>query len=284
MYGQMTNPLMQLYMGGMGGGMPAPPPGYAMGNFNDSLAGQAIQAMIGATGQANQANQQRYDQGLGELTGLRDRSNELVSSRGGQRADDINRAATQRLAADHHNAVSRGLSASTNAGAMRRRTDEGRARSLNDLSDQLTRQRLDVDSNTTGALTDWIYRRDDVQPNINGLMQLAQMYGQSGMGQGYGGAGGAMGGIQPPPGYGQQQIPGGIFNQLLQATAPTNSSGNYAARPNGAQAQPAQPMMPGGGQSIPGMPTGFTGGLGAYSQAPQQTRPSTPTNYQNYLR
>jgi hypothetical protein len=266
---------MAALLGGMGGGMgmgamggmmgmggfPPPPPGWGMGQANELFG-----AYQSAMDEHRAANEARYAEGHGELSGLRDRSMDRVTSLGQQARQDINDNAARSAASRHSDLVARGLTASTAAIANDTVTNRERNNEMRRLDDMLTRQQLDVDRSTTGDLVGFVERRNDLPPDFNQLMALSQGLGQ------FGGSG-----MYP---FGSQINP-----SLFGGSATTNMGPASMPRSGGVggamqqQQSAGNQYLRGGGMTNrgPGSPGTVSGAsAGQWNVAPQQQAGARP--------
>jgi len=213
----------------VGGGM-----GAGAGNI-----GNQFQSALNNARQANEARyqdilngyQQRYQRGLGMLSGL-----------GQQEGRDINELYDSQGAKINQDLIGRGLGNSSVIATMAMGNNRERNADLGRLNDRVRQQAMTTDAGLSGDELQFMERRNDVGPDLGLLAQLAQGMGAAGYGQG-GGGGGGMGGYMPPmdmsylmPSFGgSYQSPGpSIWNQNRLAAA----RANYAAK-NAAKAQSA---------------------------------------------
>lgn len=189
---------------------------------------------------ANQANEYRYQQGLGELAGLRTRSMDDIRSIGEQQAADIDQRFKESQADVDQDLRRRGLLGTTITSSTRRTMEEGRANAQGRLADQLARARIDADNASTGNLVNFIERRTDQGPDMSQLTQLQQGLGASG----YGGTAFA----RPSVGhYGPGTTGGGSY-----APPSRPSVGHYGPGTTGSGGSYAPPSHPGMGPGVGG--------------------------------
>jgi hypothetical protein len=159
--------------GAVGGG------GGASGGNIGAVAGAYDQSQINATN----ANEQRYRDILSGYGSAFDRQNALLTDAGKVQSDSLNRQFDNLQTRNTQEAVSRGLGGTTILPSMRRGTENSRAQAQNELADQVRQQRLGVDQQNAQATLGFMERRDDVGPDLNQAIALAQALGQSGDGQ-----------------------------------------------------------------------------------------------------
>lgn len=214
---------------------------------NQQLPQQLSQEYAQQLQQANAANDYRYQQGLGELAGLRGRSMADVANVGAQQAADINQQFGQRLASANQDLSRRGLMGSTITSSNARTLGEGQASAQNRLAEQMSLLRQGTDASTTGNLVNFIQARTDQAPEMNSLMQLQQGLGAAGYthdGPGSGGAGMAgMAGLAGGPTGG---LP--LARSLYGHTGPgSGGAGGGGIRPGGVPLPPMGHDGPGSG-------------------------------------
>lgn len=159
---------------------------------------------------ANQANELRYGDIVGGLTGIYDRNMARINSLGSQERADINRRADQNKQAALSNLTSRGLGGTTVRDSVANKAEEDRNRALRQMQDQETRQRIGADSAMAGDVFRFMERRNDAAPDLNQLASLNQALGASGMyGQYPDATGNIYGGSPVPPGLGAMPSAGG---------------------------------------------------------------------------
>lgn len=139
--------------------------------------------MNNAQAAANQANERRYQQAMGELQNLRRQNMADVAGQGGYARQQISQNNAQLLARLRQEMTQRGLAHSTVlpmvlAGANRQMNQE-----IVGLNESLARQRMDARTQATSALVNLIASKRDAAPNP-GMV--------AGLGQGYGAGGGSM--------------------------------------------------------------------------------------------
>ena len=138
-----------------------------------------IESFSSQRDRANEANQLRYDQGIGELTGIRDRNQERVGSFGNTARDKLSHSLERNLSniAGDMDSMSSGKFAFQN----RARVDAiEQNRAIDERADIMASNR---DTSDTNALVRFIEARTDKAPDFGMLAQLANQYGQSGAGQ-----------------------------------------------------------------------------------------------------
>lgn len=133
-----------------------------------------------AQAQANQANENRYQQAIGELQALRRQNMADVANQGGYARQQISQGNAQLLARLRQEMTQRGLAHSTVlpmvlAGASRQMNQE-----LVGLNESLARQRMDARTQATSALVNLIASKRDATPNPGMVAGLGQGYGAGG--------------------------------------------------------------------------------------------------------
>ena len=162
--------------------------GYAPNQFSQepSLHERLAQSYLDAQTAANQANELRYNQGLGLAIGSRDRNMERIEQLGAQQASDIREDYDKAGKASYADLVGRGLGGTTVTSAVAGNNLKEQTKSLNRLQDNITRQRIDTDANLTRNIQDFIERRNDTAPDLNQLIGLSEGLGRGNNGQGFG--------------------------------------------------------------------------------------------------
>lgn len=149
----------------------------------------------GLLNQANQANEQRYQDILGEhamnvdkVGGTYSEMTSLLENLGQQQAERIDISETRDLATSEQDLITRGLGNTTIRGAERRGIKEDASRERRGLSEDVGRQKAAVLGQQAGAeermggyLTSFMERRTDQAPDMS---QLAALLSQAGAGQG----------------------------------------------------------------------------------------------------
>lgn len=149
-----------------------------------------------------------------------------LENSGQQQAKDINQAYDKQLADTNQDLINRGLRASTITGNMGLQNQVERQNALGRMQDQLRQQRVATDSALSGDTLQLMASKNDIAPDMNQLIALAQMLGQGGGGGGAvmlppvmaGGGGMPMGGggygYSPVGmGYGGMPMVGGMMPQ-----------------------------------------------------------------------
>ncbi len=149
--------------------------------------------------EAKQANLDRYAEGKGELSSLRDRSMGYLEGAGQQEQADIRQSGDAAKAASGQKLQGLGLAGTTigqttNSGIDRETND-----SLSRSNERINQQKLGTDSATTNNLTGFIERRTDAYPDMNVYAQLAMSQSANG-GSGGQATGGSYGGMNPQTG------------------------------------------------------------------------------------
>jgi hypothetical protein len=202
----------------MGGG------GYfPVGSGGGSL-GQLSAAYQQALDKANAANENRYQDTLQGSQARLERNMGYLENSGQQQAKDINQAYDKQLADTNQDLINRGLRASTITGNMGLQNQVERQNALGRMQDQLRQQRVATDSALSGDTLQLMASKNDIAPDMNQLIALAQMLGQGGGGGGAvmlppvmaggGGMGGGGYGYSPVGmGYGGMPMVGGMAPQ-----------------------------------------------------------------------
>lgn len=120
--------------------------------------------------EANEANERRYRQGLDLLTDARQKTMAETGDIYGQQRQDILDLGEDEKAAFGQEMVNRGLTGTTitgTQGGANRRTSER----LQRLATRKALTRADLRQGTTRPIADWIFRRNDVPPNMQQTLQ-----------------------------------------------------------------------------------------------------------------
>lgn len=128
--------------------------------------------------EANKANLARYDEGKGELSGLRTRNQDRVSNWGKVQEQLNAEAAKQTLGGIAADLASRGLSSSTILPSFKERSARDLGLLQQDVSERRDARASQYDSQDTNNLVGFIERRNDVAPDTGPLFQLSQQLGQ----------------------------------------------------------------------------------------------------------
>lgn len=152
---------------GAGGTSPSAP------NAAQQMLDPLVAQFQGAMDAANASNDQRYDQGLGNLAAQRARSEADLARMGQSRAQEIRDNARQQNASVMQNLTARGLANTTNLPTMQRGVNRDAQRSMTQLGDAMATNRYNQDRAMTGDLNQWIYNREDQAPSYDTLANLA---------------------------------------------------------------------------------------------------------------
>jgi hypothetical protein len=156
-----------------------------------------------AQDEARAANEERYKN---ILAGYDDRWNRAMGQLegvGNQQREDMNRRYDNNKGEIAQSLVARGMSNSTVKDNIEAGNERERNQASNRLEEALTRERLGYDTGLQGDLLQFMERRNDTYPDLNQLLQLAQMMGVATPQ----GGGGMMGGVSPANGF---VAPGGF--------------------------------------------------------------------------
>jgi hypothetical protein len=235
-------------------GATAPAPG--PGGTQSAILAKLLADQKAKLDESNRQNQFRYDQGLGELSTLRDRNQQRVGNWGHLREMQNREQADANLKAVEANLANRGLGNSTLTDAFRLRNERDLSMLNQDVSERRDDRMSRYDTSDTGSLVGFVERRNDIPPNEQSFLELARELGKAQAmeasqaltgamrGGGAGGAGGA-----PPR---QLAGPGGLsasaamrMQQGMQGANPLGAAMNYF----GGGQQP----MPRYGSSLPPM-------------------------------
>lgn len=184
-----------------------------------------VQQYQDAHNKANEANESRYKEILQGYDSLHGRAMADLSGMGNTQRADINRSYQGQSANVYNSLVNRGFGNSSlpttmQAGVMRNR-DEAHSR----LNESLARQRIGYDTAITQGKLGVMERRNDVGPDPNQLIALAQGLGRGGYGSGF-----RMG---SPIGIGaglRNAYANALQNHMARATFGLGRGGGYVPR------------------------------------------------------
>lgn len=168
-----------------------------------SPLGALANAYQTAQDEARQANEQRYENILGGYQDRWQRAMAQLQGVGDQQRKDLNQRYDNNKGAVDQSLIARGMSNSTVSDSLKMGNERERNNAINRLEESLTRERLGYDTGLQGDLLQFMERRNDTYPDLNQLLQLAQMMGVAtpqGASMG-GGMGGGMGGAVPANGF-----------------------------------------------------------------------------------
>ena len=137
--------------------------------------------------EAKAANEARYAEGHGELSGVRDRSMAALDNLSGQELADIEQRGKNRQSSIKQNQQSLGLGGTTVGDTLAMGADRETSAEKRRAMDANAQQRIGTDIQTTGDLTGFIERRSDPYPDANPYIQLAMQQASQGVGGGGGG-------------------------------------------------------------------------------------------------
>lgn len=178
---------------------------------------------------AEEANEQRYRDILSGYGSRFDRNMGTLEGMGDAEKASINRQFNALQSRNLQDAVGRGLAGTNILPGMRTLTERERTQELGNLNERLRRERIGLDTSLSGDTLGFMERRDDVGPNMDDLIRLAEGLGRSGDadlitgGQGF---------DNFPGGYSQYGFPGMGGGQQFnpQQLAAMQAGGN---NPNG---------------------------------------------------
>lgn len=168
------------------GGVPNPAVYRTPGAFAQALFTHAAQKQE----EARQANLQRYQEILSGYQGLKQEAMGLVQGLGAAQQAELARRFGGIESQAYQELVNRGLAKSTVWPTVQAGIGRQYGYALANLAEQMARERLGVLTGLGGAQLQFMERRADEYPDINTLLQLAQMLG---FGQGALGGGPVMG-------------------------------------------------------------------------------------------
>jgi hypothetical protein len=170
---------------GYGGGFGTPGSG-SSGGAGKSPAPQAepnqlfermMMAAQGKMDEANAANEYRYAEGKGELTGIRTRNQDRATNWGIAAQADVAEQMKNALLDTQASLASKGLGGSTIYDSFALSEAQKTAREQQRISEMRDSRASDYDTRDTGNLVGFIERREDTGPDYMQLMQMAQQHG-----------------------------------------------------------------------------------------------------------
>ncbi|MEM9354580.1 MAG: hypothetical protein AAGB04_00060 [Pseudomonadota bacterium] len=183
---------------------------------------------------ANAANEERYQEGKGELSSLRDRTMERVSNYGEASRQDLEERFANQLGDIKAQLQASGLGNSTILAPFIQRNERDLAREVLRLSENVDDRAARYDQSLSNNLVDFIERRTDAAPDLSVAMQVAQQLGLSNDGGGFSG--------DPDGQSNEREIPSHLHQTAGKKTssvAPQQQSG----RGFGARASTNTPVM-----------------------------------------
>jgi hypothetical protein len=170
---------------GYGGGFGTPGSGGASGGGGSSapqaepnqLFERMMMAAQGKMDEANAANEYRYAEGKGELTGIRTRNQDRATNWGIAAQADVAEQMKNALLDSEASLAARGLGGSTIQDSFRMAEAQKTAREQQRISEMRDSRASDYDTRDTGNLVGFIERREDTGPDYMQLMQMAQQHG-----------------------------------------------------------------------------------------------------------
>lgn len=157
---------------------------------SNELLDRYLEAIETQTAAANEANQERYDEGHSELSSLRDRTMDRVENFGVASKADIEQQYAEAFSNTQASLQARGLGNSTIVDAFRNRNARDKQRELQRLSESVDDRAAKYDQSLSNNLVGFVERRTDEAPDFNASMQIAQQLGLGNNGQGFVGQGG----------------------------------------------------------------------------------------------
>lgn len=163
------------------GGPPTAPQADAQGQPSQAMA--AYQAWLAQQqagfDEAKAANEGRYNEGHGELTGVRDFRQEKYANFGEAASQDIDERMQEALKNARANAQRRGLSNSNVTDAYALRAARDTAREQQRVRETRDTRMADAYAQDTGNLVGFVERREDPYPDMNQAMQIGIQLGNS---------------------------------------------------------------------------------------------------------
>jgi hypothetical protein len=158
-------------------GATAPAPG--PGGTQSAILAKMLADQKAKLDESNRQNQLRYDQGLGELSTLRDRNQQRVGNWGHLREMQNREQANANLKAVEANLANRGLGNSTLTDAFRLRNERDLSMLNQDVSERRDDRMSRYDTSDTGSLVGFVERRNDIPPNEQSFLELARELGKA---------------------------------------------------------------------------------------------------------
>jgi hypothetical protein len=143
----------------------------------NQLFERMMMAAQGKMDEANAANIARYDEGKGELTGIRTRNQDRATNWGIAAQADVAEQMKNALLDSEASLAARGLGGSTIQDSFRMAEAQKTAREQQRISEMRDSRASDYDTRDTGNLVGFIERREDTGPDYMQLMQMAQQHG-----------------------------------------------------------------------------------------------------------
>jgi hypothetical protein len=164
----------QSMMGGLGGtpgsvGAAAPDP--------SEMFKQVMASAQGKMDEANAANIARYDEGHGELSGVRARNQDRVQNWGHAASEDVNERMQEALDQQTAQLNATGIGNSNVLPAFQQRNARDNAREQQRISEMRDSRASEYDTRDTGNLVGFVERREDTGPDYNSLLSMAMQHG-----------------------------------------------------------------------------------------------------------
>ena len=135
--------------------------------------------------EANNANETRYNQIMGDLDARYNRVMDRIGNFGVAARADLQERAAEALGNIHANLSARGLGNSTVLAAFQQRNARDLAREQQRLSETVDTRAMNADMQMTSDKAGFMERREDVAPDWGQLQEMAMKYGVGNEGRGF---------------------------------------------------------------------------------------------------
>lgn len=193
-------------------------------------------ALTTSTNQANAANNQRYGQGLGVLTGGYQQAMQNAQQFGNTSRQNLNTQLQNNLGQVAQNSVSRGLGNTTIQDSMKAQAQRTYDQSMTGVNEAVAQQQAGLLTGGAGAVSNWIGQRNDQAPDLGqytGLIQQALSAPKPGQQSVARIQNGSMSGNSWNDPGNPQAYPTTMTGQNPTATIGPNGAMNYIPAPSG---------------------------------------------------
>jgi hypothetical protein len=139
---------------------------------------QMMAAQQGKLDEANAANIKRYDEGHGELTGVRTRNQDRVQNWGHAAAEDVDEGVANDILDVAASLAAKGTLNSTDQEAFRLRAKSNARREKAKISEMRDSRASEYDTRDTGNLVQFVKDREDSGPDANMMINMAMQFAQ----------------------------------------------------------------------------------------------------------
>lgn len=193
--------------------------------------GDEYQKALDAANARNEARDKEIRQGYQEREA---KAEELIANQGALQKKDLLESYRQQGAAQNARLTGLGLGNTSVVGAMQQGLLRRQGDALTGLNESLDRNRLNVLGGMAGDRLAYMERPNDIAPDLNQMLAVAQLQGK--VGGGYGGYGG---GNRLPQVYGAAPIFGGTYG-MTNSMPFTSGGGSYGSGGTSSGQQNAQ--------------------------------------------